>query len=101
MVPAAYTWTLPAASTALIVDVVHRPAPAPHTIVFEAGFAAPLTHTVRLPLPFEAFTSSTVSATAVAPTGTPELFTLQSIGRGVAPIFDFGPCGGDEPTRES
>src|SRR4051812_38327332 len=84
-----------------MVDDVYRPEPAPHTMVFDAGLAAPLAQMVMLLLPFRASTSSTVSATAVAPTGTPLLFTVQSRVRGVVLSLVFGPCDGLVPGRES
>src|SRR3954454_16630525 len=96
------TWSLALASIALMVEVVNRPPFGPHTMVFDAGRAAPLAQTVKLPLAAAAFTSNTVSATAVAPLGTPVLFTVQS--RVIATLGEslpLGPWDGVVPGRES
>src|SRR3954462_3844908 len=96
------TWSLALASMAEMVDVVKRPALPPQTMVFDAGRAAPLAHTVKLPLAAAALISSTVSATAVAPLGTPVLLTVQSSVTGTfVTNLAFGPCDGVVPGRES
>ena len=70
---------------------------AAHTIVLAGGRVAPLAHTVKLPLPTAAFTSSTLTMAAVAPVGTVLVLTVRSrvracLRRGASSDLGRGRC---------